>query len=87
MEQSNDKLRIFEGILDQVIEQLRISESVSHKMSPESLEQLVYKILCDCSQDTIFNKDIQLISGKRFPDIVIEGHRIGLEVKKVTSNT
>lgn len=87
MEQPNDKLRIFEGILDQVIEQLRISESVSHKMSPEALEQLVHETLCNCSQGTIFDGAIQLISGKRFPDIVIKEHRIGLEVKKVTSNT
>lgn len=87
MEQSNDKLRIFEGILDQAIEELRISESVSHKMSPEALEQLVHETLCNCSQGTIFDGAIQLISGKRFPDIVIKEHRIGLEVKKVTSDT
>ena len=87
MEQSSDKLRVFEEILDQVIEKLRISESVSSAMLPQALEQLVHETLCNCSQGTIFNKDIQLISGKRFPDIVIEGHHIGLEVKKVTSDT
>jgi len=87
MEQSSDKLRVFEGILDQVIEKLRISESVSSAMSPLALEQLVYEILCNCSRCTIFDGTIQLISGNRFPDIVIDGHHIGLEVKKVTSDT
>ena len=87
MEQSNDKLRIFEGILDLVIEELRISESVSSAMLPQALEQLVYEILCDYSRHTIFDGAMRLISGNRFPDIVIEGHHIGLEVKKVTSDT
>lgn len=38
MELSSDKLRVFEEILDQVIEELRISESVSSAMLPQALE-------------------------------------------------
>lgn len=87
MEQPSDKLRVFEGILDQVIKQLGATESVSSAMLPQALEQLVYEILCDYSRHTIFDGTIQLISGNRFPDIVIDGHHIGLEVKKVTSDT
>lgn len=38
MEQPNDKLRIFEGILDQVIKKLGTEESVSRTMLPQALE-------------------------------------------------
>ena len=44
------------------------------------LEYDVYDTVCRCAAGTIFDKTIQLVSGQRFPDIVVARY-FGIEVK------
>lgn len=54
-----------------------------------NLEKDVYEIITDNSVDTIFQNNIELISGQKFPDIVAyvnESKAYGLEVKTTKAN-
>lgn len=60
--------------------------------SGKKLEPIVYETMCECSVGTPFETDpdnrngrISLISGQRFPDIVI-AEKYGVEVKSTTSD-
>ncbi len=50
------------------------------------LESLVLEALNACAKGTEFDGSIRLVSGQKFPDIVLEAGGMGVEVKSTTQN-
>lgn len=60
------------------------------KQGGKQLEPIVYRTMCSCAKGTLFEshdgeKIIRLVSGQKFPDIVVAG-RYGVEVKSTESD-
>ena len=59
--------------------------SYYRKRGGRPLEKDVYDALCQCSKNTSFEGMIELVSGQRFPDIVV-ANKFGVEVKSTTED-
>lgn len=79
---------LFESVLEKTVDTLRIEARENPKLyetlTGSKLEGKVYEILCRQVQGTAFEGMVELISGQRFPDIVVGGY-YGVEVKTTKS--
>lgn len=79
----------FENLLMKTIEYLNkylsINQAIIKDISGSRFEPLIFKTLEEVSKGTIFENEIKLIAGQKFPDIVI-GETYGLEIKTTTKN-
>lgn len=67
---------------------LRAAENASEikRMSPSEIERFVYRTIIDLSQNSPFRRqEIKLVSGARFPDIIVEKY-YGVEVKSTIAD-
>lgn len=89
MTSSEDLLCKFVSLLERVTERLNHQASTRPEtfrgFEGRNLETLVFEQLCRCAKSTEFENTIELISGQRFPDIVVM-RRFGVEVKSTVQN-
>ena len=82
-------IKAFELLIERVLRVLRTEakEQPEHykKLLGNRLEGKVVDVLRECAAGTPFENDIELVSGQRFPDIVIQGY-FGIEVKTTQAN-
>ena len=82
-------IKAFELLIEQMLQVLRTEarEQPEHykKLLGNRLEGKVADVLRKCAVGTPFEDDIELVSGQRFPDIVIQGY-FGIEVKTTQAN-
>ena len=79
----------FEGLLsksyDIIKNEAQIKSDYFIKRSATEFEKDVYSCLCEAAKNTDFDKTIELISGHKFPDIIIKKF-YGIEVKTTKQN-
>jgi len=76
---------LVERVTDALNQKARSNPDIFRGSEGRNLETLVYDQVCETAQGTEFEDTVELISGQRFPDIVVK-KCFGLEVKSTTQD-
>lgn len=86
----NSQNREFENLLDQTISYYnKLSISKKNKLlnlSPNEFELHFCETLSELAKSTHFNSSVKLISGHKFPDVIVDGTNYGIEIKTTKQN-